>query len=602
MTSRVLHLAKDLTLPLSVVTESVGILAKRRAGKSTTARRLTEQLHKVKQQVVVVDPKGDWWGLLFARDGKNPGLPFIVLGGEHGHAPLEAGAGEVVARLVVEERVSLILDLGRFRKHEVATFMTAFMETVYRLKAQEQYRTPLMLVIDEADAVAPQRPMRGEERMLGAVEDLVRRGGQRGIGVVMLTQRAAVLNKNVLTQIGILIVLRTIAPQDLAAMDAWIDVHGTVEQRKELMASLPSLPQGTGWVWAPGWPDADGIFSKHAFQLPETFDSSATPTEKKPIEPKNAADVDLEALKRQMAATIEKAKADDPRELRKQIAELKKALDNKKYSAVGIQNIPAPKRVEVLKDGQLIRAERLVAQIDGQIKGFHDRLEKLADAVNLKTEPPLVKLRLVAEHITAAIEKTRQLMPHQEAERTTPVRRQERLAGAGSPGGSRDRARPATNGGDPLGKCERAILTVLSQYGDGCTAGKLTLLTRYRYSGGFKNSLSTLRQAEFVVGENTATMAITAAGRAALGYVEPLPTGGDLAQYWLAHRSFGKCEQAILATLLDHPKGLTADQLCERTTYQYSGGFKNALSNLRTAGVLVGKNTDVMRASEELFS
>jgi len=67
-----------------------------------------------------------------------------VLGGEHGHAPLEAGAEEVVARLVVEERLSLILDLGKFRKHEVATFMTAFMETVYRLKAQEQYRTPMI--------------------------------------------------------------------------------------------------------------------------------------------------------------------------------------------------------------------------------------------------------------------------------------------------------------------------------------------------------------------------------------------------------------------------------------------------------------------------
>jgi len=64
--------------------------------------------------------------------------------------------------------------------------------------------------MDEADAIAPQWPMRGEKRMLGAVEDLVRRGGQRGIGVVMLRQRAAVLNKNVLTQIGILIVLRTI--------------------------------------------------------------------------------------------------------------------------------------------------------------------------------------------------------------------------------------------------------------------------------------------------------------------------------------------------------------------------------------------------------
>jgi DNA helicase HerA-like ATPase len=62
----------------------------------------------------------------------------------------------------------------------------------------------MMLVIDEADAIAPQKPQKGEERMLGAAEDIVRRGGQRGIGCVLVTQRSAVLNKNVLTQAQIL--------------------------------------------------------------------------------------------------------------------------------------------------------------------------------------------------------------------------------------------------------------------------------------------------------------------------------------------------------------------------------------------------------------
>ena len=160
-------------------------------------------------------------------------------------------------------------------------------------------------------------------------------------------------------------------------------------------------------------------------------------------------------------------------------------------------------------------------------------------------------------------------------------------------------AGPASAG---LGKCERAILTVLVQMGEPLTSGRLTLLTRYRYSGGFKNSLTALRTAGFIVGENTGLMSVTEAGRAAIGEVEPLPTGGELAAYWLAHPSFGKCERAILETLLKKPSGLTADQLCTVTGYQYSGGFKNSLTTLRTAGVLVGKNTEVMRASAELLS
>jgi hypothetical protein len=212
-------------------------------------------------QVVDVDPKGDHWGIRSAADGKGPGLPILILGGEHGDVPLEPGSGELVAKLVVEERVSVLLDLSLFRKSEVARFMTDFAEHLYRLKAREEFRSPMMLVLDEADAVAPQKPQHGEERMLGAIEDIVRRGGQRGIGCTLITQRSAVLNKNVLTQVQLLIALRTIAPQDLKAMDAWIDVHGTVAQRKELMESLPSLPRGDAWFWSPGWPDDEGSSS-----------------------------------------------------------------------------------------------------------------------------------------------------------------------------------------------------------------------------------------------------------------------------------------------------------------------------------------------------
>jgi len=130
-----LKIAKEISLPLAVVTETVAILAKRRVGKSYTMRRLVEQLFKNGQQVVLVDPKGDQWGVRSSADGKSPGLPIVILGGEHGDTPLEVGGGEVVAKLVVEERVSILIDLSTFRKHEVSTFMTAFLENLYRLKA-----------------------------------------------------------------------------------------------------------------------------------------------------------------------------------------------------------------------------------------------------------------------------------------------------------------------------------------------------------------------------------------------------------------------------------------------------------------------------------
>ena len=80
---------------------------------------------------------------------------------------------------------------------------------------------------------------------------------------------------NYTSALTVLIALRTIAPQDRDAIDAWIKVHDTPAQREELMTSLPSLPIGTAWFWSPGWLD---VFRKVQVRKRETFDSSATPT------------------------------------------------------------------------------------------------------------------------------------------------------------------------------------------------------------------------------------------------------------------------------------------------------------------------------------
>lgn len=384
--AKLLKIANGVSLPLETVTQAIGILAKRRAGKSYAMRRLAEQLFNAGQQIVIVDPKGDQWGIRSSVDGKGPGLPVVILGGERADVPLEANSGEVVAKLVVEDRVSVLLDLSLFRKHEVATFMAAFLESLYRLKAREIYRTPVMLIIDEADAIAPQKPQKGEERMLGAAEDIVRRGGQRGIGCTLVTQRSAVINKNVLTQIQILITLRTIAPQDLAAIDAWIDVHGTDEERKTLKSSLPSLPVGDAWIWSPGWPTVDGIFERvHVLPI-ETFDSGATPKPgEKRIEPKNLADVDLNVLKKQMAATIEKARAENPKELKKKVAEGQKRIAELEHKLAQPGTSPKPETITVekpvLKDGQLARAEKILASVGTLTKKLSTVATEIRDAI-----------------------------------------------------------------------------------------------------------------------------------------------------------------------------------------------------------------------------
>lgn len=602
--SRSVRLSSTLGLPVDVVTESIAILAKRRAGKSYTARKLVEQLYRAGQQVVVVDPKGDWWGVRSAADGKAPGLPIVVLGGEHGDVPLEAGAGELVAQLVVEERVSVVLDLSRFRKHEVATFMTGFLEAVYRLKAQERFRTPVALVIDEADAIAPQRPQRGEERMLGAAEDLVRRGGQRGIGVVMITQRSAVLNKNVLTQVSIMIALRTIAPQDLAAMDAWIDVHGTTEQRAELMASLPSLPVGTAWVWAPGWPDADGIFQRIQVDRCETFDSGATPKAgERPAVPKTVADVDLDAFRRDMAATIERSKADDPKALRKDLADARRRIGELEKQVAGrILKTAAVKPeirtvdVPILKDAHLARLEASLT-----------RAERIAE----KALVPLEQLQQVAGNARAAAQEIRTAMAAARA--PVPLSRAAGGAGARStpssearkqaPAAPRPRAvRHGAEAAPALGRSgKQRMLVALAQHPDGLTSTKLSILTGISQSGGtWRTYLSELRGAGWVEGSGGDVLRITDTGREALGDYEPLPTGAELVRYWQGRLgSSGK--RRIFDVVVDaYPKALSYADVSAATGIDLEGGtWRTYVSELRGLELIEGRGE--LRASDALF-
>lgn len=52
-------LGPGLVLPVESVTSTFAILANRGAGKSATAHRFVEQLHRAGLPVVVVDVKGD---------------------------------------------------------------------------------------------------------------------------------------------------------------------------------------------------------------------------------------------------------------------------------------------------------------------------------------------------------------------------------------------------------------------------------------------------------------------------------------------------------------------------------------------------------------
>lgn len=514
--------------------------------------------------IVVLDPTGAWYGLRSSIDGKSDGFPVVIIGGSHGDVPMDEHAGKIIADLVVDHPGFYILDFS-LTESEAAQdrFATDFGAHFYRRK--ESARFPMHLFIDEADSFMPQRPFPGQQRMLGAFDTIVRRGGIRGIGVTMITQRPAVLNKNALTQAETLIALQMSGAQDIDAIEHWMRIHGSKEQRDEVVATLASLQRGECWIWSPSWLE---MLKRVNIRERLTFNSSATPKagEKEIIAPKLAA-VDIEKLGEQIKNAAIKVKENDPSHLRKQLSEAQRLIKV-------LQKEHANPVVQVSEVPALTNDERVL--INTGIEISEEVARKLNELLN----------RLDARMIKAAGVR----FVHPTPKRVVPPLNMVSIKPIAN-----DR-----NGDTTLGKCERSLLSTLAQFPDGCSRKKLILLSGYCWSGSTQNALGKLRSLGLVEGSNSGTIRITKDGLAC-GPFESLPVGEELIRYWLTFPHFGKCEREMLRALSQHPNGLDRDALLEATGYEWSGSTQNALGTLRTAEVIVGRNNEVMRLSDELL-
>jgi len=214
----------------------------------------------------VIDGMGTWWGLRTGKEGKGNGLGIVVFGGEHADLPLVPDKIQQIARAIVESNISFVLDLSGFSKGQMKKMVAAFLDELYKINRIERH-----IFIEEADMFAPQRTIGPEDAICqGAVSSFVRRGGNHNLGVSVITQRSAVLSKDVLTQADCLVILRTLAPQDKKAIQLWVE-EMTDEEGSKLAKwydSLKELQNGEAWIWHPEKPE---IYRKIQFRERETF-------------------------------------------------------------------------------------------------------------------------------------------------------------------------------------------------------------------------------------------------------------------------------------------------------------------------------------------
>lgn len=384
--TRTLNVSADLRLPLEWMTLATVVYGARGSGKTSLGAVLAEEVTAAKQRFCAIDLKGDWYGLKSTADGTGEGIPVVVFGGDHADVPLEDGAGAFIGETVAGLDQSCILDLEQFSKGKQVRLLAAFFEALY-----DRNREPLLLLLDEAQRYAPQKPIDPDAaRCLGATEDLVKLGRKHGIGPVLFTQRGSGLNKEVSELCDLMVAFRTPGPLDQDRIKDWLDANTTKAQREQVMGQLAGLATGTA-VFASGHPDLK-IFGAHQVRRRETFDSSATPkVGQRRKEPKRLATPDLETLRIRMAAAIERQKADDPKELRRQLAEVRTELARVRNSPQPVGKIAQPVRkterveVPILTDVQIKRLERVMTALQtatGRAEALHSEAVAVAKDMN----------------------------------------------------------------------------------------------------------------------------------------------------------------------------------------------------------------------------
>jgi uncharacterized protein len=457
-------------LSAAALDDRIAIVGTAGSGKTYAAKGFVERLLDSGARVAIVDPLGVWWGLRATADGSAAGYPVVVFGGRHADVAITAEMGAALGKLIAGQALACVIDLSELGSNAARRrFMAAFAEALY--EANEE---PLHLVFDEADLWAPQRPIKGWEGLLGHIEEIVRRGRVRGFIPWLITQRPAVVHKDVLSQADILIAMKLTASQDRDAIGAWIEGQADRQEGKRILGELPRLQQGEGYLWAP----SHGLLDRVRFPAIRTFDSSRTPRRgERPATPRTLAEVDLTAIVAALAIA-EALETSQPGSDRRRLAELehKLAAANERIAALEEQNRDLVAR--------LGRIATLAAGSAGDAGG---------------AEPlPIFRPKPVASLPEDQI--------HKPARRA--VRRE-----------------PTINTEGGLHPAGRKLLIAAAQHAPArFTWGQLATLAGLKPSGGhFNAGRKSLRDAGFV-DEASDLVTATAAGLAAAGEVPPAPS------------------------------------------------------------------------------
>ena len=599
------HNEQPVRLDLSkLIDTKMLITANSGGGKSWALRRLIEQAAP-SVQTIVVDWEGEFPSLREKHD--------MILVAKNGEIPLSVKTAKLLARKLMELNVSAVVDMSELDIPSRRAFVREFFDALIALP-RDLWR-PLLIPIDEVHMLCPERSA-GEAESAQAVISMLTLGRKRGYCAVPATQRLAKLHKDCSAEANNVLIGRT--AQDIDQHRAG-DILGLSKADER---QLRDLQPGEFYAFGPAFTQP-GIFKftvdpvttthprageRYKFVAPEASTKIRKIAEQFTDLPEQA-ETEIKDL---AAAKAELAKYQRDAHMAQRIA----FIANKR----GWNGVSNPKQLDrfieqVLTGPAATDPAATAKAIDRAKQQWLNALAKDTTKPRSQIRNAFVRLQGLIAEASQIVENAAQIDPCPLPSPSSPPVPQS----PEQPKRDISRASLQTTGymniilkreqeptGDVvLNKCHRNILGALFNLPNGCDIKKLLLLSGYANSGGFKNALTDLRQAGYMTGGNTEIMCITEAGKAAIPSPPPLPTGQALIDYWMRNSALNECHRRIFERLIDAHRhsttsGLDMEGLLRLTGYAESGGFKNALTDLRQLGLIVGKNTGMMAISNEI--
>lgn len=570
--------------PVGYGSQGSAVLGIRDSGKSYTATFLAERLFEAGIPFIAFDPIGVWRFLKVP--GKGRGYPVVVAGGKEPDLALTPATAPAVVEAAMQNGISLVIDLFSIELSK-ADWRKIVCDSVRLLLHRNQPHGLRHVFIEEAAEFIPQKPT--DWNVYAEIEKLARMGGNSRLGYTLINQRSQEVSKAILELCENVFLHRQRGKNALENMDKWLSIAGAADQ-KEIVRSLPDLPQGECWAWLGG----DKPTPPTRIRVPEK--NSLHPDRRVMrgddlAVAKAAVDVGsfVATLREALPALEQESRANDPKALKAEIAALKKQL------AEAGKASPAPDPQELERARQEgyreaydsgIRALSDLAvdfvtstmRIQEQLQELHDRAHEVHNLTEGRAEKAVNLL-----DIRAPIYPTDNPPPFAPP-RTVPAPAPSAVPE--SPPGAKPVAHIA-NGSVPTftGPQQRILASLAFWKGIGHLApsrSQVAFVANYSpKSSGFEKALSNTRTAGLIEYPSGGRLALTPLGAAQAQQL-------SLADARQAIRSvLSRPQVKITDSLLAAERALTRAELADLADYSNkSSGFEKVLSQLKTLNVV----------------